>query len=274
MTDRLMESQPSPEYKDLLESTLPIVREACKIALDLQRDVLKIDIKEDRSPVTHVDHAIEQYLFDELGELCPEDGFKGEESRIRPSQSEREWVVDPIDGTVQFIRGQEFWSILVGLEERTVGKLGVIAFPARNEIIYASAGNGCWEETSSGTRQLNVSGVLTLEDSYVLHNGVEFARRANRAGRLSGLLTLVGAERGYADAFGHMEVVRGRSDCMIDFLTEHHDIAAVRVAVQEAGGHWSALDGSQTLNSDSPGSITTNGHLHSIIRDKLAHEDV
>lgn len=274
MSEYLPQSYESLEYQQLLESTLPIVRKAGELALNLQQDVLKIEIKDDRSPVTQVDHAIEQFLFDELGELCPDDGFKGEEKRSRASNSGREWVVDPIDGTVQFIRGQEFWSILVGLEQDGIGKVGIIAFPARNEIIYASAGNGCWEETDNGTRRLNVSVVTELSDSYVLHNGIEFARRVKRAGRLSGLLEVVGAERGYADAFGHMEVVRGRSDCMIDFLTEHHDIAAVRVAVDEAGGQWSALDGGQDLQLDGPGSLTSNGHLHEIIRLKLANEDI
>ena len=266
-------AQANLEYQELLKETLPIVKEACTLALELQQDILNIEMKPDRSPVTQVDHAIEQFLFDALGQLHPDDGFKGEEQRSRVSLSGKVWIVDPIDGTVQFIRGQEFWSILVGLEDHEVGKLGIIAFPARNEIIYASEGNGCWEETMRGVRALKVSHVSELSSAYILHNGVEFARRVNRAGRLSVLLSSVDAERGYADAFGHMEVVRGRADCMIDFLTEHHDIAAVRVAVTEAGGQWSALDGGQILYPRSPGSITTNRYLHQRIREILANED-
>ncbi len=261
------------DYRRLVEDTLPIVREVSRTALALQQRTINVKFKADGSPVTQADHAIEEFLFDELGRLTPDDGFKGEENRTRASSSGREWIVDPIDGTVQFIRGQEFWSILMGLEDQKVGKVGIISFPARNELIYASTGNGCWEETSGSVKKLEVSDTHELSRAYILHNGIEFARRVKRAKRLSVLLSSVGAERGYADAFGHMEVARGHSDCMIDFMTEHHDIAAVRVAIEEAGGHWSTLSGGQELGQEDAGSITTNGILHEIIREMLERED-
>ena len=248
---------------ELLENILPIVREAGRLALSLQGELLKIDTKDDGSPVTHADRAVEAFLYETLESIYPEDGFQGEEESYRASKSGRNWVVDPIDGTIQFIRGQEFWSILVALDSSQGGHLGVISFPARDELIYAEKGSGCWEIDDKGSsKRLKVSDIDELSEAYVLHNGIEFARRAGHDRELCNALAIAKAERGYADAFGHIEVARGHSDVMIDFLTEYHDIAAVRVAVEEAGGRWSALDGTQLLGSQSNGSITTNGLLH------------
>jgi histidinol-phosphatase len=262
------------EYRSTIDSVLPIAREAGNIALGMQQKLLTVEIKTDGSPVSEADRTIESFIYKGISELYPDDGFEGEEETIKDSTSGRIWRVDPIDGTIQYLRGQEFWSILIGLDDMNgVGIGGIIVFPARGEIIHASKGSGCWEENSEGKKQLQVSDRDSLSDSYILHNGIEFARRANRLGRLTDLLSNVSAERGYADAFGHIEVARGRSEAMIDFLTEYHDIAAIRVAIEEAGGKWTALDGSQALNGDKAASLTTNGILHEIIRDKLAKED-
>ena len=267
----MVENRDQFPVTEFTENVLPIVREAASMALKLQEDRMQIDNKADGSPVSQVDRAIETFLHDRLERVYPADGFRGEEETSRTSTSGRVWIVDPIDGTIQFIRGQEFWSILVALDDKQDhGKLGILAFPARDEIIYAEDGNGCWEITPEGTKKLHVSDTTKISDAYVLHNGIEFARRAKRAGQLTRLLTNVYAERGYADAFGHMEVIRGHADIMIDFLTEYHDIAAVRVAAEEAGGMWTALDGGQQLANPPTGSVTSNRLLHQIAVDSLA----
>ncbi len=248
-------------YEGIMNEVLPLVRKAGEIAIRMwQTSRNESTFKTDGSPVTSADIAIEKLLRNGINRLYPYDGIMGEEGSFIKTRSGRVWNIDPIDGTIQFMRGQDFWAILLALDDFRVGRVGIISFPARNELIYASRNNGCWEENRNGRSKLQVSGVSDLSEGYVLHNGLSFAQQANKVENLKNIVTRAYAERGYADAFGHAEVIRGNSDVMIDFLTEYHDIAAIRVAVIEAGGKWSSLDGTQDLSSK--GSITSNGILH------------
>lgn len=258
---------------ELRQYIMPLVIEAAKIALEQWDDSPKAILKADGSPVTKTDFAVERFLHDKILEIYPSDGFVGEEESNTSSNNGKNWVVDPIDGTQQFIRGQEFWSTLIALNDGDRGKLGILSFPARSEVIHSEQGQGSWEISPRGVKQLKVSSVRSMSDAYLLHNGIAFAQFARRSIGLGRLAAMVRAERGYADAFGHAEVIRGRSDIMVDFLTEYHDIAAVRVAVAEAGGMWSSMSGGQTLDGNPHGSVTSNGILHNAVLNYLDAQD-
>ncbi len=263
---RLNDGYPRSEVFDEI---LPMIRTVGGIALSYQHKSDSVEHKLDGSPVTYADKAIEEYVFNRLGKILPDDGFQGEEGFLRDSKNGRLWTLDPIDGTIQFIHGQEFWATLLALDDTDITTTGFITFPARNELIFAEINKGCWEISNNKINKLQASSVSSLPEAYVLHNGIDFAKKANRLDQLSKIVLSAYAERGYADAFGHAEIMRGHADVMIDFLTEYHDIAAVKIGIAESGGTWTAIDGTQDLSNGSGGSITSNGKLHQTIVEAL-----
>ena len=96
------------QHRQVIDAVLPIVEEASALALAFQRKLLTVTIKADGSPVSEADQAIESFLFQSIGELFPEDGFEGEESTIKESVSGYTWRADPVDGTIQYLHGQEY----------------------------------------------------------------------------------------------------------------------------------------------------------------------
>lgn len=228
--------------------------------------------KPDRTVVTEMDVYIEEKLFEFIRANFPDDGFAGEEGRAVASRSGRVWLIDPIDGTQQYVRGQDFWGILVACVADEVPDLGIIAHPARRDVVWAERGKGCYARTRAGDERLHTSLVDRIEDAYVLHNGIDFASRTGKLDQLRRIVRSAEAERGYADSFGHTEVIRGRADVMIDFLAEPHDIAAVAVCAAEAGGSWSGLSRPDSVHQPGSVSVTANGHLGPLVCAELAAE--
>ncbi|MEH0928451.1 inositol monophosphatase family protein [Micromonospora sp. CPCC 205558] len=257
-------------YRYPVEELLQLVNELGEKALQAHSAGIATRRKPDRTVVTEMDVYIEDRLFEFVRTHFPDDGFAGEEGRAVTSRSGRVWLVDPIDGTQQYVRGQDFWGILVACVADDVPDLGVIAHPARRDLVWAERGKGCHSRTQAGEEQLRTSLVDRIEDAYVLHNGIDFACRTGKLDQLRRIVRTAEAERGYADSFGHTEVIRGRADVMIDFLAEPHDIAAVAVCVAEAGGSWSGLTRQDSVHQPGPVSVTANGHLGSLVSAELA----
>lgn len=250
------------EVSGAVDELLDLVGSLGRDAESARAGELRVRQKVDRSLVTDVDVMIETEVYNFLRHKFPNDSVQGEEGCRFDGTSDFTWLIDPIDGTQQYVRGQDFWGILVARVNGVNPDVGVIAHPARAEVLWAERGRGCFSRTGDVATQLSVSGVSRLDEAYLLHNGLEFARRAGRVGGLSFLARSAAAERGYADSFGHTEVIRGRAEVMVDFLAEPHDIAAVACCVAEAGGRWSGGDPSGSVLRPGSMSITSNGKIH------------
>ena len=201
--------------------------------------------KQDDTVVTALDKATERAIRAVIRTTFPADGVLGEEDGLDPGTSGRVWVIDPIDGTRMFAEGIPTWTTLIGLRDDSGYLLGVADAPAIGERVTAVRGGGAWL-TAAGQppRQVHVSSVSTLADSFVVHASVEeFADRNEIAG-LVNLTTRARGSRGLADAWGHLLVARGAAELLIEASDCHEwDWAATTVIVTEAGGRVTQVSG-------------------------------
>lgn len=212
-----------------------VVRDAGSIALAHFNDLknLSVNKKSPRDFVTDADVAVEAFLKATLTEKCPEYGFWGEESGQSANQSAR-WVVDPIDGTHSFSRGQYFWAISVALEIDQELILGAVYAPALNDYYTAEKGKGAWKNglpiavsTESNLADAMVATGFACLRSYLTDNNLErFGRIAQRTtGQRrfgSAAMDLCLAADGQVDAFWEQEL-------------NLYDVAAGALIAKEAG---------------------------------------
>src|ERR1700761_1644079 len=122
-----------------------VAQEAGALALNYQRKGVTAESKADESPVTAADRACEKLIVEQISREFPEDGVIGEEGANRESRSGRRWIIDPIDGTRDFVRGIPLWCVLIGLEQDGEVVVGVAHSPRQNLLLWASKGQGAWE---------------------------------------------------------------------------------------------------------------------------------
>ncbi len=217
---------------------------------------LRIDTKPDRTPVTQADREAESLIRDLIARRFPAHRFLGEEMGGEAADEGYVWVIDPIDGTKNFIRGLPYFATQLALvwDGRVI--VGVSYAPALDELIAAARGMG---STLNG-RPIRVSRISRIEDSFVLHGGLDVFEQE---GALQNLLHVAGRAtsiRGYGDFYGYHLVAQGRVDAMIEASIHPWDIAACKLIVEEAAGRFSGFDGDDARLPAN--SIASNGALH------------
>ncbi len=216
--------------------------EAGKLAAEFQIKGVTAELKADESPVTAADRACEKLIVERIEREFPGDGVLGEEGSSRGGSSGRKWIVDPIDGTRDFVRGIPLWAVLIGLEDQGEIVAGAACCPGQHSLIWASKGAGTWfngERTRVSNRSEPAQSVLSF-------NGF------NKAGvaLFDGLLPWVaefGAVRGLGGAFDATLLATGRADVWIEPNAQPWDLAALKILVEEAGGCFGAFDGSNSI---------------------------
>lgn len=220
---------------------------------------LEVSRKADRSHVTDADLATERAIRELLSTERPQDGILGEEYGAE-GDVHRQWIIDPIDGTANFLRGVPLWGTMIALAIDGVPQVGVVSMPALGRRWWASAGHGSWTATSGEPRRLTVSGVDTLDDASVSFQSIGQWADAGRMPELLALADRVWRDRAYGDIFSYMLLAEGRIDMVAEFDVKEYDIAAAVPIVREAGGRMTAFDGTETLSALS--ALATNGILH------------
>ena len=220
---------------------------------------LAVERKPDRTPVTDADVAVEDAIRAVLAAERPDDVVMGEE-RGGTLDAARVWVLDPIDGTKNFLRGVPIWATLIALVVDGVPVVGVVSAPALGRRWWAAAGSGAFASDASGERAISVSGVRSLEDAYVsttdIKSWVEYHSR-------EAFLRLVDAtweSRAFGDFYQHCLVAEGAIDLAPEAVANPWDIAPFQVLVTEAGGRFTDLSGVERY--DGGNVLTSNGHLH------------
>jgi histidinol-phosphatase len=217
---------------------------------------LRVDTKSDHTPVTDADRATEQALRDALQGLRPEQAIVGEEFG-GDGQAEWRWILDPIDGTINYANGVPVWATLIALMRGDRAVCGVVSAPALRRRWWAATGQGAFAD--SGER-IRVSRTATLEDAYISCTDVrDFAIRRGEEGFRT-LLARARVVRAFGDFWSHMLVAEGVIDVAIEARVNPWDVAAAQVILTEAGGRFSDFDGADRI--DSGNVITTNGLLH------------
>lgn len=249
-----------------LEFALLLADAADQIALDRFRALdLNIETKPDRTPVTDADRAVETELRSLIAKHRPSDAIIGEEfenTAIAP----RSWIIDPIDGTANYLRGVPVWASLIALRVGDEIVLSVVSAPALGRRWWAQRGSGAFTKDIDGSvRSCKVSKVSDLTHSSISFNSIQ---QWDRAGLLEPLVELtrnIWRDRAYGDFLSYMYLAEG----LLEMVSEHdlkiYDIAALVPIVEEAGGRFTALDSELTAESSSV--LATNGLLHERFQD-------
>ena len=225
---------------------------------------LAVETQPDTTPVTDADRRAEEIVRSQLARTRPRDAVVGEEMPTT-GHGPRQWVVDPIDGTKNFVRGVPVWATLIALIDDGRPVVGLVSAPALGRRWWAAEGSGAWSgrALSSATR-LAVSGVSRLEDASLSYSSLS---GWEEQGRLEGFLDLtrsVWRTRGYGDFWSYVLVAEGAVDIATEPELALHDMAALAPIVTEAGGRFTSVEG-----VDGPfgaSALATNGLLHDEVR--------
>ncbi|WP_186290538.1 histidinol-phosphatase [Gordonia zhaorongruii] len=222
---------------------------------------LRVDSKPDLTPVSDADLACEQLLRDTLAQDRPDDALLGEEFGGDAAPSGRQWVIDPIDGTKNFVRGVPVWATLIALLDDGVPVVGVVSAPALNRRWWAAAGGGAFTSRDGGLpRSLTVSAVGELASSSLAFSSLSGWKDRGIRDAFVDLTDRVWRVRGYGDFFNYCLVAEGAVDVAAEPEVSLWDLAAVDVLVREAGGRFTDLDGESGPAGGS--ALASNGLLH------------
>jgi histidinol-phosphatase len=214
-----------------------------------------VTIKPHTSPVTQADREAEQVIRGIIGRAYPGHGLLGEELGAEGSREVR-WIIDPIDGTRNFIRQIPVWAVLIGFEEQGRITAGVILNPVTGVLYSARAGGGAF---ANGDR-LRVSDTRELKEAHFLHAGLALVRRTPYWPGFVRLIDATERQRGFGDYYGYTLVAEGKAEIYAETDMKPWDLAAAKILVEEAGGRFTDLDGADTIYSGT--SLATNARLH------------
>lgn len=247
----------------ILAAAIDAAKAAGDIALHYFRTNLTVETKADRTPVTRADRECESRIVEMLSARFPDIGFLGEEHGERPGKSNARWIVDPIDGTKNFIRGIPFFATLIALEEEGEVTVGVMYAPAINDLLYARAGQGAF---ANGNR-VQVSDVSALGHAMLVHGGLKDLKVRPCWPAFLRLVDGTARQRGFGDALGHSVVICGQAEVVLEPEIKPWDVAASKIIVTEAGGRFSDFTGSPSIYTGS--AVISNGLVHQAVLDIL-----
>jgi histidinol-phosphatase len=247
-------------YASDLALALALADEADRATLDrFQAIDLRVETKPDLTPVSDADTTVERLLRDRLITARPEDHVHGEEYGGEPVMVGRTWVIDPVDGTKNFVRGVPVWATLLALLDDGRPVVGVVSAPALGRRWWAAKGGGSWcRVAGSPVRRLAVSAVSELADASVSYSSL--GGWGHRRAGFDRLLASAWRTRAYGDFWSHVLVAEGAVDVAAEAELKLWDIAAFVPVVEEAGGRVTGCDGGPA-NGPS-GALTTNAALH------------
>ena len=252
---------------DDLSLALAMAADADLVSLDRYRSLdLVVTTKPDHTPVTDADQAVERLIREHIEAARPHDTILGEEYG-GDRQPGRQWIIDPIDGTANFMRGVPIWGTLIALAIDGIPVVGVVSSPALGKRWWAAKGHGAWGESTGGEAvALQVSGVAELADASISYNSLQGWDTEGHLDQLIALSRAVWRSRAIGDMWSYMLLAEGALDVVGEFDLKPYDVAALIPIIEEAGGRFSSAAG-----EDGPwhgNAVATNGALHDAV---LAH---
>jgi histidinol-phosphatase len=221
---------------------------------------LQVETKPDLTPVSDADRAVETELRRILAAERPADSVLGEEYGVEGS-SFRQWVVDPVDGTKNFVRGAPVWASLIALRVEDDTAVGVVSAPALGRRWWAARGQGAWTSYAGGEpRRCTVSRVGDVGDAFLSYSSLTGWEEQGRLDGLLGLARQVWRTRAFGDFWSHVLVAEGAVDISCEPVVSLWDLAALHPIVEEAGGRFTDLSG--VRGPDGGSVVCTNGLLH------------
>ena len=227
---------------------------------------LRVETKPDLTPVTDADRGAEESLREALADNRPDDAVLGEEFGGTAVFAGRQWVLDPIDGTKNFVRGVPVWSTLIALLVDGVPQVGVVSAPALGRRWWAGAGEGAFTRFNGVTRRISVSGVGELDSASLSFSDLTTGWDDGRA-RFLDLTDSVWRVRGYGDFWSYCLVAEGAVDVAVEPEVKLWDLAPLDILVREAGGRFTSVAGAPGPHGGS--AVASNGLLHDAVLARL-----
>jgi histidinol-phosphatase len=228
---------------------------------------LHVETKPDLTPVTDADRGAEEALRASLAAARPDDTVFGEEFGGTTTLTGRQWVIDPIDGTKNFVRGVPVWCTLIALLEDGVPVIGVVSAPALARRWWAGQDQGAFGSFAGVTRKLSVSGVGDLSSASLSYSDLTTGWDDRRDSFVA-LTDAVWRVRAYGDFWSYCMVAEGAVDIACEPEVKLWDIAPLDILIREAGGTFTSIDGGVGPHGGS--ALATNGLLHEAVLTRLS----
>lgn len=245
-------------------------RAGAEVALAHYRRGVEVTLKPDCSPVTAADREAEQAIVEALRAAFPGYGFLGEELGAE-GPTARRFVIDPIDGTRNFIRRIPLWATLIGLEEDGEVTAGVVYQPVTGDLHAARKGQGAF----LNGEPIRVSAVDRVADAVLVHPSLGLLRTDGRWGAFLRLVDATARQRGLGDFLCFTTIAEGKAEIGIGVNVRPWDVAPLRLLLEEAGGRFTDLAGVPRI--DAGAALATNGRLHdtalALIRGEPPHPE-
>ena len=225
-----------------VEVAVQAARKAAELALQYQPGIVA-ETKADNSPVTEADRECERLIARMLSESFPGDGLLGEEGTGVESRNGRRWIIDPIDGTRDYIRGRPFWANLIALEEGGEIVAGVVNLPVLGSLYHATRGGGAFRDASP----IHASSRSSIGEATLCIDAFNRLDDAPFKDRLPGWMARFWSIRGLGGAPDAMMVASGQVEVWIEPHAAPWDFAPLKVIVEEAGGRFLNFDGGSSI---------------------------
>jgi histidinol-phosphatase len=225
---------------------------------------LHVRTKVDMTPVSEADEAVERMVRERLAVDRREDGIVGEEFGVLGSKeagrsTARRWIIDPIDGTKNYVRGIPVFATLIGLEENGRIVTGVVSAPALARRWWAARGEGAF----CNGEAIHVSRIAALADSHLTYDSINDFDQYGGAVRFLSLMRHCTRARGFGDFWAHMLVAEGAVEIALEPKVAIWDMAPIQIIVEEAGGRFTDMRGEARIDGGS--SLSTNGLVHDAV---------
>lgn len=233
-----------------MEQELQVAREAVEMAAEIARRLqpdIAPEVKPDESPVTEADRQCERAIVERIRRSFPDDGILAEEGSAAESRNGRRWIVDPIDGTRDFVRGTPLWANLVALEQDGEVVLGVVNLPCLGWLCHGIAGGGAYRNG----KRLRVSQRTCVEESIFCANAFNHLSRAPFRDRLLDWMSRYWAVRGLGGAADAMMLAAGEVEMWMEPVAKPWDFAALKIIGEEAGAAFFNFSGGRDIYSGS-----------------------
>ena len=229
---------------------------------------LKVETKPDLTHVTDADTAVEKTIRSTLSRARPRDGIYGEEFGEQPGLGSRRWVIDPIDGTANYVRGVPVWATLIALFEGTEPVVGMVSAPILGRRWWAAKGTGAFAGRHRNRAQrIEVSGVRRIANASISYSSLKSWYTHDRGPQMVDLLCRGWRNRAYGDFYSYVLLAEGTVDIAAEPEVALWDLAPLSLIVTEAGGQFTDLDGNP--GPDGGSAVATNGLLHTEVLDSL-----
>jgi histidinol-phosphatase len=225
-----------------LEVAVQAVKQAAELAIRYQPGIVA-EQKPDNSPVTEADRECERLIARMLKDAFPNDGLLGEEGARAESRSGRRWIIDPIDGTRDYVRGNPLWANLIALEEGDTVVAGVVNLPLLGFTYTAARGGGAFRNGSP----IHASSKKSINESVLCFNGFDKLERFPSRDKLLDWMAQFWSVRGLGGAPDAMMVAAGQAEIWIEPSASPWDFAPLKVILEEAGARYLNFDGGSSI---------------------------